>query len=129
MAKKLGCIFIQLIGNLCYTCLYTYNLCSSLDRNEDKGRYVVVGDVQTDTISHDVPDQPMTVPGQISAAGSTEAVKQESAVGGAKQNTQGVSGSVVTNLLLIFRTSNLFTWQIEKAFCRMEFYPMNYVKL
>ena len=69
-----------------------------------------VGDVQTtDTISHDVPDQPVTVPRQISATASTEAMEQESAVGGAKQNTQGVSGSVVTNLVLIFRTSNLFT--------------------
>ena len=51
----------------------------------------------------------MTVPGQISGAASTEAMEQESAVGGAKQNTQGVSGSVATNLVLIFRTSNLFT--------------------
>ena len=51
----------------------------------------------------------MTVPRQISATASTEAMEQESAVGGAKQNTQGVSGSVVTNLVLIFRTSNLFT--------------------
>ena len=41
----------------------------------------------------------MTVPEQISAAASTEAMEQESSVGGAKQNTQGVSGSVVTNLL------------------------------
>ena len=53
----------------------------------------------------------MTVPGQISATDSTEAVNQhhtENVVGGTRRNTPGVSGSVVTNFLApYFRISNL----------------------
>ena len=61
---------------------------------DDHERYV--------TAPHNAPDKPVTV-------GSTEAVIQlqqtESAVSSTNHNTQRVSGSVVTNLVLIFGIS------------------------
>ena len=76
--------------------------------DETKDRYVITDDnAQSDRVLHDAPGEPVTVPGQTSATGSTEAVNanqeqtanEEHNVGSSRQNTQKVSSSI-TNLVL-----------------------------
>ena len=76
--------------------------------DETKERYVItVDNAQSDKVLHDAPSEPVTVPGQTSVAGSTEAVNtdqeqtasKEHDVGNTRQNTQKVSSSIA-NLVL-----------------------------